>query len=177
MVMHAPDMWGCEVQNSSCVSAMGIYGTQWPSFAPQQHSDPSPLSGQWPHVNAEVENTSQLEVQPSQLSGQWPTLGEEISRSTQLVAAQPAPPAMDALIAPQTPKSLQHSSGQCRPCAWFYRPSGCKNAEDCGYCHLCPAGELKSRKKDKIVALRTGALAPVKAGGGWGLKLDSLIQE
>lgn len=177
MVMHAPDTWGCDLHNSSCVSAVGIYGMQWPSFAPQQHSDPLPLSVQWPNVNEDIEKASQLEVHTSQLSGQWPTFGEGVSRSTQLVAAQPAPSATDALTESESQKSLRHSTGQCRPCAWFYRPSGCKNAEACGYCHLCPAGELKARKKNKIVALRTGALAPATAGGGWGLKLDSLIQE
>jgi len=48
------------------------------------------------------------------------------------------------------------ASGQlvCQPCAWFYKPSGCLNAQACRYCHLCPQGELKTRKKDKIKRLR-----------------------
>lgn len=56
--------------------------------------------------------------------------------------------------------SLPHGSftpeGQpeCQPCAWFYKPSGCLNGSACRYCHLCPAGELKNRKKQKIALLR-----------------------
>jgi hypothetical protein len=81
----------------------------------------------------------------------------------------------------QTEMEKTHCSGQCRPCAWFWRPSGCRNGEECGYCHLCPEGELKSRKKTKIAAMRMGALTPLKEAsqnsGGWGLKLDSLIHD
>jgi len=75
----------------------------------------------------------------------------------------------------------RHNSGQCRPCAWFWKKGGCRNAETCAYCHLCPEGELKSRKKSKITALKLGALTPVnsnsRAVGRWGLKLHSLVQD
>jgi len=43
----------------------------------------------------------------------------------------------------------------CQPCAWFYKESGCLNGLTCRYCHLCPHGELKSRKKAKIQRLRS----------------------
>ncbi|CAE7363053.1 unnamed protein product [Symbiodinium pilosum] len=55
-----------------------------------------------------------------------------------------------------------HGSGKCRPCAWFWKPQGCQNDKDCGYCHLCPEGELKNRKKSKVAAMRMGALVPAK---------------
>eukprot|EP00931_Biecheleriopsis_adriatica_P056580 TRINITY_DN3352_c0_g1_i1.p1 TRINITY_DN3352_c0_g1~~TRINITY_DN3352_c0_g1_i1.p1 ORF type:complete len:323 (+),score=74.29 TRINITY_DN3352_c0_g1_i1:96-971(+) len=42
-----------------------------------------------------------------------------------------------------------HASGNCKPCAWYWRPQGCNNGEECGHCHLCSAAELKSRKKAK----------------------------
>lgn len=42
-----------------------------------------------------------------------------------------------------------HGTGQCKPCAWFWRPQGCDNGADCGHCHLCTAAELKVRKKAK----------------------------
>lgn len=45
--------------------------------------------------------------------------------------------------------SLLHASGQCKPCAWFWKAQGCKNDQDCQHCHLCPEGELKERKKAK----------------------------
>jgi hypothetical protein len=48
----------------------------------------------------------------------------------------------------------QHSVGQCKPCAWFWKKQGCRNGEACNYCHLCPQGELKSRKKARVIELR-----------------------
>jgi len=77
----------------------------------------------------------------------------------------------------------QHGAGQCRPCAWFWRAQGCRNGGSCSYCHLCPEGELKSRKKNKIAAMKSGALTPMskKASStatiGWGLKLDTLLMD
>jgi len=56
--------------------------------------------------------------------------------------------------------SANHGTGKCRPCAWFWKPQGCSNDKDCGYCHVCPEGELKSRKKEKVQAMRLGALVP-----------------
>jgi hypothetical protein len=50
--------------------------------------------------------------------------------------------------------SALHHSGRCTPCAWFWKPQGCKNGKDCGRCHLCIAGEVKARKKAKAVAMR-----------------------
>mmetsp|Transcript_24543 Transcript_24543/g.54639 ORF Transcript_24543/g.54639 Transcript_24543/m.54639 type:complete len:377 (+) Transcript_24543:74-1204(+) len=60
--------------------------------------------------------------------------------------------------------SALHGTGKCRPCAWFWKPQKCQNDQDCGYCHLCPEGELKSRKKCKVQAMRMGALEPSKSG-------------
>lgn len=45
-----------------------------------------------------------------------------------------------------------HGSGQCKPCAWFWRPQGCVNSQECMHCHLCTAAELKFRKKAKRAA-------------------------
>lgn len=66
--------------------------------------------------------------------------------------------------------SAMHGTGKCRPCAWFWKPSKCQNEKDCVYCHLCPEGELKARKKSKVAALRMGALMPAassRLGGGF----------
>jgi len=60
--------------------------------------------------------------------------------------------------------SAMHGTGKCRPCAWFWKPQKCTNLQECGYCHLCPQGELKSRKKSKVAAMRMGALVPAKPG-------------
>mmetsp|Transcript_32009 Transcript_32009/g.68502 ORF Transcript_32009/g.68502 Transcript_32009/m.68502 type:complete len:701 (+) Transcript_32009:254-2356(+) len=53
--------------------------------------------------------------------------------------------------------SVTHGNGECRPCAWFWRPQGCTNGEECRHCHLCPAGEVKSRRKSKLASLKATA--------------------
>lgn len=45
--------------------------------------------------------------------------------------------------------SAAHSTGECRPCAWFWKEGGCKNGKECRHCHLCPEGEIRHRKKLK----------------------------
>lgn len=45
--------------------------------------------------------------------------------------------------------SVLHSTGQCRPCAWFWRPSSCSKGSDCDYCHLCIAGVLENAVKTR----------------------------
>jgi len=59
--------------------------------------------------------------------------------------------------------SADHASGQCRPCAWFWRPGSCQNGEECLHCHLCSEGELKARKKEKRTMLRLGLATPKPA--------------
>mmetsp|Transcript_43897 Transcript_43897/g.103836 ORF Transcript_43897/g.103836 Transcript_43897/m.103836 type:complete len:465 (-) Transcript_43897:96-1490(-) len=43
--------------------------------------------------------------------------------------------------------SVLHGTGQCTPCAWFWKPQGCHNGSECRHCHSCPRGEIKSRRK------------------------------
>jgi len=50
--------------------------------------------------------------------------------------------------------SLLHDAGQCKPCAWFWRPHGCQNGAECRHCHLCEAGAIKARRKAKVTLLR-----------------------
>eukprot|EP00438_Fugacium_kawagutii_P017530 Skav224555 [mRNA] locus=scaffold2085:88776:89393:+ [translate_table: standard] len=40
-----------------------------------------------------------------------------------------------------------HSQGDCKPCAWFWRPQGCTRGEACQHCHLCPPGALQRNKR------------------------------
>jgi hypothetical protein len=56
--------------------------------------------------------------------------------------------------------SLLHEMGACQPCAWFWKPGGCQNGQDCTRCHLCPEGELKARKKVKCAMMRLGLVTP-----------------
>jgi len=56
------------------------------------------------------------------------------------VLADPTLPSIGAAL---------HSSGQCKPCAWFWKPESCQWGADCQHCHLCPIGELRRRKKER----------------------------
>lgn len=56
--------------------------------------------------------------------------------------------------------SALHGEGNCRPCAWFWKAVGCQNAEGCGFCHTCPAGEVKARKKQREAQKRGSGPAP-----------------
>jgi hypothetical protein len=55
--------------------------------------------------------------------------------------------------------SQLHDLGECRPCAWFWRPQGCSNGEECRHCHLCTAGAMKTRRKARVAEVRAGAKA------------------
>lgn len=57
--------------------------------------------------------------------------------------------------------SLAHMRGDCSPCAFFWKPRGCQNGPQCHYCHLCPEGEVKNRKKMKQARMRLGLVTPV----------------
>jgi len=50
--------------------------------------------------------------------------------------------------------SLLHRSKLCKPCAWFHHPKGCQRGVRCEFCHCCPAGEIKRRKKEKTMLIR-----------------------
>mmetsp|Transcript_17237 Transcript_17237/g.31810 ORF Transcript_17237/g.31810 Transcript_17237/m.31810 type:complete len:338 (+) Transcript_17237:112-1125(+) len=58
-----------------------------------------------------------------------------------------------ALIQPSLGKI--HSRGDCRPCAYHQnKEDGCRWGAKCKFCHLCPPGEIKKRKKEKLRARR-----------------------
>lgn len=44
--------------------------------------------------------------------------------------------------------SVGHEMGCCKPCAFIWK-DGCMSGAECPFCHLCPPGEIKKRKKDK----------------------------
>jgi len=60
--------------------------------------------------------------------------------------------------------SQQHSTGGCRPCAWFYKPEGCANGDQCQHCHLCDVGEMRERRRVKLVAQRQQKLTQGPTG-------------
>jgi len=44
--------------------------------------------------------------------------------------------------------------GNCKPCAFYWKPEGCQNGAECYHCHACPQDEIKQRKKGKIEKLK-----------------------
>jgi len=103
----------------------------------------------------QVRDVSSMEPQKIELrlpgpEGVPPAGGEAVT------VDMPSPP--PGLAQPKGPLaskgSASHGTGECRPCAWFYKPQGCQNAADCRHCHLCPEGEIKGRRKAKSSKLR-----------------------
>uniref|UniRef100_A0A6U6VBL4 C3H1-type domain-containing protein n=1 Tax=Zooxanthella nutricula TaxID=1333877 RepID=A0A6U6VBL4_9DINO len=98
-------------------------------------------------------------------------LGEADDKEDEPAQAKPA-----VVITPLEVRSPEHSvgskehgAGECRPCAWFWRPQGCTNGFECRHCHMCPAGEVKARRKSKTTDARKGkgkASAADANGGG-----------
>jgi hypothetical protein len=44
-----------------------------------------------------------------------------------------------------------HNRGLCEPCNYFwYKTDGCRQGSECPFCHFCPRGEIKRRKKAKL---------------------------
>eukprot|EP00434_Breviolum_minutum_P018228 symbB.v1.2.016080.t1/scaffold1216.1/size131131/6 len=51
--------------------------------------------------------------------------------------------------APKSIGSRLHGSGLCKPCAWFWKPTGCLNGYECRHCHSCTSGEFNRRKRER----------------------------
>eukprot|EP00928_Gymnodinium_smaydae_P028479 TRINITY_DN2170_c0_g1_i1.p1 TRINITY_DN2170_c0_g1~~TRINITY_DN2170_c0_g1_i1.p1 ORF type:complete len:419 (-),score=65.70 TRINITY_DN2170_c0_g1_i1:156-1307(-) len=82
--------------------------------------------------------------------------------------ASPQAPQVDADAPLPSIGSVEHASGTCRPCAWFWKPQSCTNGAECRHCHLCPQGEIKRRRKVKFNAMkaeRSSDGAEVTPGG------------
>lgn len=79
--------------------------------------------------------------------------------------AGPVPPASQR-PAQSSMGSALHDTGGCKPCAWMYKDpdTGCRNGDRCQYCHLCPPGEVKRRKRDKLLQ-RLARSSPKKPAG------------
>lgn len=92
-------------------------------------------------------------------------VGNDVDESDKASEASELSPLRGA----ETPGSRRHGV-ECNPCAWYWKPQGCMRGSECGYCHLCPEGEVKLRKKVKVAAMRgvaspastTSSLSPTK---------------
>lgn len=85
------------------------------------------------------------------------------------------PPGLSPVPGTPSRGSAEHALGSCRPCAWVWKAGGCQSGHLCSYCHLCPEGELKSRKKSKLVFLRLGLETPKASPGGSTKAADLLL--
>lgn len=150
-------------QTASPVS-MG-FGACWPSqvLPPQPakvwieaQAPRLPLS--YPPLNSTMAFLDQPTIVHRAMStpipGSYVTHAEASGEASKVLTRQPQPSFGSSL----------HGTGQCKPCAWYWKPEGCKNGEKCCHCHLCPEGELKARKKERVAAMRMGALEPVAPG-------------
>eukprot|EP00927_Polykrikos_kofoidii_P019203 TRINITY_DN18952_c0_g1_i1.p1 TRINITY_DN18952_c0_g1~~TRINITY_DN18952_c0_g1_i1.p1 ORF type:complete len:241 (-),score=48.24 TRINITY_DN18952_c0_g1_i1:66-728(-) len=53
--------------------------------------------------------------------------------------------------------SMGHGTGYCKPCAFVHNGShGCMSGESCIFCHLCPVGEKRRRKKERNAQKQAG---------------------
>jgi len=46
--------------------------------------------------------------------------------------------------------SEKHDLGECQPCAYRWRPTGCSKGLDCRFCHLCDNGAYYTKKKERV---------------------------
>eukprot|EP00928_Gymnodinium_smaydae_P089757 TRINITY_DN73669_c0_g1_i1.p1 TRINITY_DN73669_c0_g1~~TRINITY_DN73669_c0_g1_i1.p1 ORF type:complete len:408 (+),score=62.91 TRINITY_DN73669_c0_g1_i1:73-1224(+) len=82
------------------------------------------------------------------------------TREVQLADAVPEP----ELGSPALPTkgSSEHRHGTCKPCAFVYT-KGCSNGVECTFCHLCPPGERKQRRKERKIQLYEARIAAERA--------------
>jgi len=72
--------------------------------------------------------------------------------SLQLAGLIPEPQLGSAEL--PTVGSKKHRLGQCKPCAFIWKGTGCDNGVDCSFCHLCDVGEKRRRAKEKKARIR-----------------------
>mmetsp|Transcript_40569 Transcript_40569/g.75535 ORF Transcript_40569/g.75535 Transcript_40569/m.75535 type:complete len:261 (+) Transcript_40569:73-855(+) len=134
-----------------------------PSSCPEWDSLPEPTQPRGPPLRPPLGDKSLHEKKPGP---QRPSVEEQM-RLESLTHNQPLWKQHGLKTDVPSQGSAMHSSGQCKPCAWFWKSRGCSNAVFCDYCHLCPPGALKERKKAKIAAIRAGIIAPRSSQAAW----------
>jgi len=61
--------------------------------------------------------------------------------------------------------STGHADGICRPCAHFWRSTGCSRGKDCSYCHICGEDDFQNhRNKRKEITRQRRAAQKGKNG-------------
>lgn len=96
---------------------------------------PPPLAADMPLPTFEHSTARRLKPQQQQPSWQHTGWGDLQNIPD---VSQPELPTMG---------SAKHRLGQCKPCAFAWKPEGCESGAECKFCHLCPPGEKQRRKK------------------------------
>jgi hypothetical protein len=95
----------------------------------------------------------------------------DASTSTGSEPASPDAPCKDtevAACAASEEMMQRHSLGNCTPCNYFwYKVDGCRQGGQCSFCHLCPKGEIRKRKKDKLKQLRRSGILSRRSSEKW----------
>lgn len=125
-----------------------------PSMLSVDHSFGSPLASHQPMFDISCDS---------------PSMQHGHSMPNMMPSMSPMSPSLYSMLMPPVGSlpsmgSAVHGSGKCKPCAWFWKQRGCLNGQECGHCHICPDGEIKSRRLEKVAAMRLGALVPAKGG-------------
>ena len=118
--------------------------------------------GELKQKKAQAAEGASIDDAATELCDGGPTVPPPSSAPCLNLTEQGLPPApswtaSDAIDALPSIGSRLHGSGQCKPCAWFWKAEGCRNEAACGHCHLCPLGEAKARKQAKLAMIRAKA--------------------
>ena len=105
-----------------------------------------------------VERTSPAASGSSCSSGSEPPVndGNDTSAKEKVEQQQsPQTSATDGKSSSWSAGSAMHSSGQCKPCAWYWKPSGCALGANCVRCHLCGDNAFLAFRKDRLAGLKS----------------------
>eukprot|EP00971_Amphidinium_carterae_P056195 1108623-Amphidinium_carterae.1 len=94
-----------------------------------------------------------------------------LKATAQSAAASP-PPGLQVPTGMASHGSVLHGTGQCKPCAWYWKPRGCNNGKDCRHCHMCPDDEIKNRKKARSTMMRLGLSSPKSLNNSAGSAME-----
>lgn len=84
-----------------------------------------------------------------------------LSMKSSTVASESDDDVLPRAVSFQMPKSreeklLAHERGECKPCAYLYaKEDGCRQGDDCEFCHECGPEEVKERKRAQKRKSRT----------------------
>jgi len=131
-----------------------LLGHSLPAFQPAQS-----IGKLGSAYNAEGCSSFVLEAGERRYVPPVPETASSLSGLSSVPSHAPQFPHVTPLSLPSVGSAL-HADGKCSPCAWFWKPQGCRHGVHCGRCHLCPAGEIKQRKKSKAAAKEVTSAEP-----------------